>query len=93
MQNKLAEVAQKYDTVSFYVTESQTRVPTVIAHYLNGYQEVSMSFHLFLLIFFTVVKGEAGFYISLHLQWIIFRRFESRSRVVQRVCGRFIFEY
>ena len=41
LENKLSEVATKYNSVSFYVTESQTRVPVLIAHYLNGYQEVS----------------------------------------------------
>ncbi|KAL5249643.1 hypothetical protein ACHWQZ_G018488 [Mnemiopsis leidyi] len=39
LQNKLSATAEKHSTVSFYVTESQTRVPVVIAHYLNGYQE------------------------------------------------------
>lgn len=39
LQNNLSEVAKKYDSVSFYVTESQSRLPCVIAHYLNGYQE------------------------------------------------------
>lgn len=39
LENKLSEVATKYNSVSFYVTESQTRVPVLIAHYLNGYQE------------------------------------------------------
>jgi hypothetical protein len=45
LQNKLSDVATKYNTVSFYVTESQTRVPVVIAHYLNGYQEVGSYVH------------------------------------------------
>lgn len=44
LQNKLSATAEKYNTVSFYVTESQTRVPVVIAHYLNGYQEVIIQF-------------------------------------------------
>lgn len=39
LENELAAVATKYSTTSFYVTQSETRVPNITAHYLNGYHE------------------------------------------------------